>query len=165
MLTRSDCAPLDAVRRENSSDSDADPTTSAGRKRGYSQVIISSPNQRTTSTRRTNTQRTNTQRNQESQTRSYDNQFCTQRCLLGLQQGGSLDAHCPNLRLHQFRGHSDRHSISAEELVQIVKQQLDENLDYGCTSMGSCGSYGAPFQVTCSAYGYTIVGKGTTSRL
>jgi serine/threonine protein kinase len=31
--------------------------------------------------------------------------------------------------------------------------------------MGVCGASGAPFKITCSAYGYTVVGKGTTSRL
>ena len=41
-----------------------------------------------------------------------------------------------------------------EELVQMIKQQSDENLDRNCTPMGGCGSYG-----------YTVVGKGTTSRL
>ena len=31
--------------------------------------------------------------------------------------------------------------------------------------MGGCGASGAPFKVTCTAYGYTVVAKGTTSRL
>jgi hypothetical protein len=47
----------------------------------------------------------------------------------------------------------------------MVKVQLDEDLDHDCTPIGSCGSYGAPFKVTCAAYGYTIVGKRTTSQL
>lgn len=47
----------------------------------------------------------------------------------------------------------------------MLKQQLNKDPDYGCTPMGGCGSYGAPFKITCSAYGYTMVGKGTTSRL
>ena len=88
-----------------------------------------------------------------------------QKCLLGLQQGGILDARCPNVELHQSGGHGHRHPINMEELVQMVKQQLDQNLDRDCTPMGGCGSYGAPFKVTCAAYGYTVVGKGTTSRL
>ncbi|KAE8337904.1 hypothetical protein BDV24DRAFT_154043 [Aspergillus arachidicola] len=29
---------------------------------------------------------------------------------------------------------------------------------------GSCGSSGAPFKITCSTFGYTVVGKGTTSK-
>ncbi|KAL4763531.1 uncharacterized protein BDW70DRAFT_148645 [Aspergillus foveolatus] len=66
-------------------------------------------------------------------------QFCTQQRLIGLQQGHQLDDNCPN--------------------------QLDENIDQDCTPMGFCGATGAPFKVTCTAYGYTIVGKGTTSDL
>jgi hypothetical protein len=29
----------------------------------------------------------------------------------------------------------------------------------------NCGSYGAPFKLTCTKYGYTVIGKGTTSSL
>ncbi|EDN06078.1 conserved hypothetical protein [Histoplasma mississippiense (nom. inval.)] len=43
--------------------------------------------------------------------------------------------------------------------------QLDRDLDHNCTPFGTCGSYGAPFKITCAAYGYTLVGKGTTSGL
>ena len=57
------------------------------------------------------------------------------------------------------------HPITAEDLVKAIKTQLDEDLDHNCTPIGPCGSYGAPFKVTCATYGYTIVGKGTTSRL
>ena len=32
-----------------------------------------------------------------------------------------------------------------------------------CTPMGGCGAPGVPFKLTCAAYGYTVVGKGTTS--
>lgn len=83
---------------------------------------------------------------------------------MGLQQGGALDPRCPNVEVHSS-SHNDRHPINAEDLVKMVKAQLDEDLDHNCTPIGSCGSYGAPFKVTCAAYGYTIIGKGTTSRL
>ncbi|OJD21464.1 hypothetical protein ACJ73_07194 [Blastomyces percursus] len=43
--------------------------------------------------------------------------------------------------------------------------QLDRDLDHNCTPFGTCGSYGAPFKITCAAYGYTLVGKGTTAGL
>ncbi|KAI3124175.1 hypothetical protein CBS147326_8404 [Penicillium roqueforti] len=87
------------------------------------------------------------------------------KCLLGLQQGGALDPRCPNVEAHSSSSHNDRHPINAEVLVKIVQAQLGEDLDHNCTPIGSCGSYGAPFKVTCAAYGYTIIGKGTTSRL
>ncbi|KAF4222110.1 hypothetical protein CNMCM5878_006705 [Aspergillus fumigatiaffinis] len=61
----------------------------------------------------------------------------------------------------------DRHPISAADLVKKLKAQLDQDLDHNCTPMGpcgSCGSSGAPFKITCSTFGYTVVGKGTTSK-
>ena len=54
-------------------------------------------------------------------------------------------AHCPNMELHQSGGHGHQHLISMEELVQMVKQQLAENLDRDFIPMGGCGSYGASF--------------------
>jgi hypothetical protein len=153
------CAPSDVVHREDSSDSDADTGTVARRKRAFSQITSSPPTQRSTSTQQTNPRRT-----RGGQSRLNDNEFCTQRCLLGLQQGSALDSRCPNVDLHQCAENGDKHPISAEDLVGMLKQQLDEDPDHGCTPMGECGSYGAPFKITCSVYGYTMVGKGTTSR-
>lgn len=49
--------------------------------------------------------------------------------------------------------------------MRLLKIQLGENRDKDCTPFGTCGSYGAPFKLTCTAYGYTVVGKGTTSGL
>ncbi|QKX56676.1 uncharacterized protein TRUGW13939_03782 [Talaromyces rugulosus] len=92
-------------------------------------------------------------------------QFCTQRCLLGLQTGGALDDLCPNVEHHR-RGQNDLtlHRISAEGLVILLKNDLDENINR-CIPFGGSGSYGAPFKLTCMEYGYTVVGKGTISRL
>ncbi|EER23262.1 hypothetical protein CPC735_046320 [Coccidioides posadasii C735 delta SOWgp] len=82
-----------------------------------------------------------------------------------LQQGGDLDSRCPNFELHRSGAHGHQHPISAQDLVLMLKRQLDQDLDQDCTPMGECGAYGPPFKVTCAAYGYTVVGKGTTSRL
>jgi hypothetical protein len=57
-----------------------------------------------------------------------------------------------------------QHPISAEDLMLSLKGQLDENIDR-CIPLGGCGSYGAPFKLTCTKYGYTVIGKGTTSGL
>jgi hypothetical protein len=49
--------------------------------------------------------------------------FCTQRCLLGLREGGELDDHCPNVELHrqdQPEG-GNRHLIRTDRLVQLIK--------------------------------------------
>ena len=72
---------------------------------------------------------------------------------------------CPNVDQH-CRGQEDRvqNPISAADLMLSLKNQLDEIIDR-CIPLGGCGSYGAPFKLTCTTYGYTVVGKGTTSRL
>ncbi|EDN10039.1 conserved hypothetical protein [Histoplasma mississippiense (nom. inval.)] len=153
------CAPMDTSPLSDhmdSSDSDSN-QTAHGRKRGFSQVISSPPSQR--SSARPAGPRPSSGQSQHTA------RYCTQRCLLGLQQGGELDHQCPNFSLHRRGQNGDRHCIDARKLVQLLKEQLDRDLDHNCTPFGTCGSYGAPFKITCVAYGYTLVGKGTTSGL
>lgn len=152
------CAPLSGPYHGSSSDSEADPTASAGRKRGFSRITSSPPTQRSAP-------RAYRQGNQSGQSRTHDAPYCTQKCLLGLQQGSTLDPECPNRKLHTLGGSADRHPIGAPDLVKKLKVQLDQDLDHNCTPIGPCGSSGAPFKITCATFGYTIVGKGTTSRL
>ncbi|KKK13727.1 hypothetical protein AOCH_003360 [Aspergillus ochraceoroseus] len=157
---RGDCAPIEMMsqnERMDSSDSDAGPATQ-NRKRGFSQVMSSPSSQHSS-------RPTDSTPPSSGQYQQHASRFCTQRCLLGLQQGGALDGLCPNVQLHRQGQERDRHSIDAKQLVQLLKEQLDQDLDHNCTPFGVCGSYGAPFKITCAAYGYTVVGKGTTSRL
>ncbi|KAI2863713.1 hypothetical protein CBS76997_10874 [Aspergillus niger] len=157
--TAASCAPPShPSHHESSSDSEADPTASAGRKRGFSQVTSSPPTQRSVP-------RADRQGNQSGQSRSHNAPYCTQRCLLGLQRGGTLDPKCPNTELHMLGGRPDRHPIGAADLVKRLKMQLDQDLDHNCTPIGPCGSSGAPFKITCATFGYTVVGKGTTAKL
>ncbi|GJP92640.1 lipopolysaccharide kinase [Aspergillus niger] len=101
-----------------------------------------------------------------SRDESYEGKaFCTQRCLLGLQRGGSLDKQCPNVALHRKDADVDQHPIAARSLVQQINQQLNEDVDHGCTPMGCYGSAGALFKITSSRYGYTVVGKGASAHL
>lgn len=154
----SGCAPSsDRPQREDSPGSDADFNAYSGRKRGFSQ-LASSP-----STRRL-AARADMQETQSGQSREHKAKFCTQRCLSGLQQCGILDPRCPNAKRHISGRHGDRHPIDAETLVQMIKEQLDRDLDHNFTPMGFQGGYSAPFKVTCAAYGYTVVGKATTSQ-
>ncbi|KAJ5129157.1 uncharacterized protein N7515_005196 [Penicillium bovifimosum] len=139
----------------NSSGSDSNQATS--RKRGLIHVT-SSP-----STQRAGRQRDKGS-NQGDQARHHNAQFCTQRCLLGLQSGGILDDCCPNVMLHRRTKDDLRHPIASGDLLGLFKAQLDENIDR-CTPLGGCGGYGAPFKLTCVEYGYTVIGKGTTSGL
>ncbi|RAL06793.1 uncharacterized protein BO97DRAFT_438911 [Aspergillus homomorphus CBS 101889] len=154
------CAPANTAHQENPSDSDDDPATSAKGKRRFSQIASSPPAPLFTPT----TPKDPSHRH-AGQSRAHNHEFCTQKCLLGLQRGDILDPKCPNVDLHRVGQKINRHLIRAAELVYLVKRQLDENMDVYCTPFGQCGSYGAPFKVTSATYGYTMVGKGTTSRL
>ncbi|ODH49401.1 hypothetical protein GX48_04486 [Paracoccidioides brasiliensis] len=161
IFTRSQaaCTPMDTSLRSNhidSSGSDSDQATHS-RKRGFSQVMSSPPSQRPS----VRSEGTKSSSRQSQHTAPY----CTQRCLLGLKQKDELDHQCPNVSLHQQGQNGDRHLIDAMKLVHLLKEQLDHDLDHNCTPFGICGSYGAPIKITCAAYGYTVVGKGTTSGL
>ena len=150
------CAPPNTSHHDNPSDSDSDVEASARQKRGFSEINSSPPVQRVV-------RQAGSRHISGSQHGQHNARFCTQHCLLGLQQGGLFDDACPNVMLHKQGGDSGRHIIDSTTLVQLVKQQLDENVDRNCTPMGGCGASGAPFRLTCAAYGYTVVGKGTTS--
>ncbi|CAG8231199.1 unnamed protein product, partial [Penicillium salamii] len=157
--SQTSCAPSEVRPRSKSpGSSGSDTNQAAGHKRRISQVT-SSP-----STRRSGRQhRAGQGQDDYSQRRAA--QFCTQRCLLGLRTKNYLDELCPNVDHHR-RGQADptQHPISAEDLMLLLKNQLDEDMDR-CISFGDCGSYGAPFKLTCMKYGYTVIGKGTTAGL
>lgn len=159
--SRSGCGLNSTIHRDDSPDSIPDfggPTQQNQRECGYSQVTSSPPVQR--ASRPENSQHVSGSRYQQ-----HSAQFCTQQCLLGLQQGGQLDNSCPNVMLHRQGADDSRHCIDSAILVQQLKQQLDGNIDHNFTPMRGCGASGAPFKLTCAAYGYTMVGKGTTSWL
>lgn len=159
--SRPGCAPSHEAypRTEEDSSSDSDHNKAAtGRKRKRNEYTSSPSNQHTSRPR-------STRHDQGFQHRQHTAQYCTQRCLLGLQQGGALDGDCPNVSLHRQHGNSGLHSVTAEGLTRLLKQQLDEDFDHNCTPFGACGGYGAPFKITSSQYGYTVLGKGTTTKL
>jgi serine/threonine protein kinase len=86
---------------------------------------------------------------------------------LGLRQRGVLDDSCPNIDLHRQGQDDGRHRIDANQLSQLLEEQLGQDVDHNCTPIGACGTCGlsgAPFKITSAEYGYTVVGKGTTSR-
>ncbi|KAI0423900.1 hypothetical protein F5Y09DRAFT_326081 [Xylaria sp. FL1042] len=94
-------------------------------------------------------------------------QHCTQKCLLGLVNGGLLDPGCPNVASHHEG--SGRvadyarlaHPVRHAEWLQLLSQQLKGSLDHGVVKLGIEGARGALFQVTMLAYGYTFACKGT----
>ncbi|EEQ30518.1 hypothetical protein McanMca71_000776 [Microsporum canis] len=156
--SRASCTPQSLT---GLTDSDSGPNSDSeqptpGRKRNLSELTASPPNRRQSRQREDGRSQGNHRQHTEA--------FCTQKCLLGLHRGGNLDEGCPNVESHRSRNGSDKHPIDAEHLVGLINQQLDKDLDQNCTPFGKCGSYGAPFKITCHQYGYTVVGKGTTSR-
>ncbi|KAJ5549778.1 hypothetical protein N7461_004476 [Penicillium sp. DV-2018c] len=118
------CAPPSDSFHPVSSSDEAGTNSTAGQKRWYSQG------------------------NKSGQSRSHDAPYCTQKCLLGLQQGGALDPQCPNSELHTLGGRVDRHPIGKTDLVKKLKAQLDQDLDHNCTPIGRRGASGAPFKIT-----------------
>ncbi|KAG6105421.1 hypothetical protein E4U13_007879 [Claviceps humidiphila] len=96
--------------------------------------------------------------------------YCSQKCLLGLVQGGSLDLKCPNVK-HHCRGDADeagadypnRHPVDHTEWLRLLQDQFNQSLDEGITYQGVVGARGALFKVTLLAYGYTFVSKGTVA--
>ncbi|KID73435.1 Protein kinase-like domain protein, partial [Metarhizium brunneum ARSEF 3297] len=151
------CAPSDkeAQERDTSPDSSASDAGQGrlARKRGFSNVSAPSESTR--------------QRDPPVpggyQPPRHDAKFCSQLCISGLQNNAQLDNDCPNVNVHRRQSKQSRHPISAHELLLKLKEQLDENIDANCTPFADRGSYAVPFKLTLAAYGYTIVGKGTTS--
>ncbi|KAJ5719006.1 hypothetical protein N7493_007461 [Penicillium malachiteum] len=157
--TQAGCAPSNDRQRTPSPDSSgSDSNQAMARKRGFSQVTSSPSTQRVARQRESSN-------NQSNQARYRNAQFCSQRCLMGLQTGDNLDEECPNVELHR-RGQPDctKHLITSEKLVLCLKAEFDENIDR-CIPIGEYGSYGAPFKLTYLEYGYTVIGKGTISDL
>ncbi|QVM10334.1 hypothetical protein D8B26_004994 [Coccidioides posadasii str. Silveira] len=151
------CAPeATAYDSEPTDSSDTDLNQAPPRRKRNLRQITSSPSiQQPPRSRRTHRKQQN----------HHAEQFCTQKCLLGLKHSRMLDGQCPNVELHRRGREGKHHLITADCLVQLLKEQLDENLDHKCTPFGDCGAFGAPFKITCATYGYTVVGKGTTSLL
>ena len=89
------CAPLETRSRSRSPNSPGpDKNQASGHKRGISQVTASPSTQRTG-------RRQGTGSDQKDHSRRRAAQFCTQRCLLGLQTGNFLDELCPNVDHHR----------------------------------------------------------------
>ena len=85
---------------------------------------------------------------------------CTHQCLRGLTQRGRLDSQCPNRAVHPS-AKGLRHTIDAQTLCILLRNQLDTNMDNNYTPLEIQGARGALFKLTLASHGYTLVGKGT----
>ncbi|KAF2802969.1 uncharacterized protein BDZ99DRAFT_548246 [Mytilinidion resinicola] len=76
-----------------------------------------------------------------SHRRAEGGQYCTQKCLLGLVKGGSLDASCPNVRDHG----ENRYRIDRPAFLDLIRRQLSEDMDTDCKPVGVPGACGVLF--------------------
>jgi len=88
-----------------------------------------------------------------------ERQYCTQKCLLGVTQGISLDRDCPNAAYHsEIDG---KHTVMQSDFLKLVQKQLAEDLDHNCEPLSLQGARGSLFRITLVSHGYVFVGKGT----
>jgi hypothetical protein len=98
-----------------------------------------------------------------SETEYQTRQYCTQRCLLSLRRGWTLDENCPNVSSHRTPESGIRHPIDVADFARLVREQLGRDRDRDCDPLDKYGARGALFKLTLARYGYTFVGKGTLS--
>ena len=110
--SRPGCSPSTTTYHDESSDQ-------KGQKRGLSEI---SPSPVQGTVRRAGSRHISQLGGQHER---HNTEFCTQRCLLGLQQGGQFDDDCLNVMLHKQGGDSRRHAINFTTLMQRVKKQLN----------------------------------------
>ena len=84
-------------------------------------------------------------------------QYCTQKCLLGLVEGGLLDKTCPNVWDHG----GSHHRIDQPTFLDLMRKQLSKDLDTDCEPVGVHGARGALFKVRLTSHGYILAAKCT----
>ncbi|KAF5133084.1 Polysialic acid O-acetyltransferase [Metarhizium anisopliae] len=99
-------------------------------------------------------------------------QYCTQKCLIGLVNGDFLDTRCPNVSRHMGAGPAPSgmkakayHPVNHATWLELLREQWQKSLDDGITNLNISGASGALFRVTMLRYGYTFIGKGTPAPL
>ncbi|KAG6181987.1 hypothetical protein E4U27_002048 [Claviceps purpurea] len=123
----------------------------------------------------------------EPPSKPQDQEYCTQKCLLGLIRRGFIDPKCPNAPLHTHTHDEDEnededededeapraptqpakipkfHPVNHAEWLSLLRDQLTQSAptNEGITFQGIAGASGAFFKVVLQRYGYTVVGKGT----
>lgn len=106
-----------------------------------------------------------------------DQEYCTQKCLLGLIRRGFIDPKCPNAPLHTQDEDEDEappaptqhanipkfHPVNHAKWLSLLRDQLTQSApaNEGITFQGIAGASGAFFKIVLQRYGYTVVGKGT----
>ncbi|KAF2752666.1 hypothetical protein EJ05DRAFT_490738 [Pseudovirgaria hyperparasitica] len=86
-------------------------------------------------------------------------QYCTPKCLRGLNVRGPLDHECPNVKAHGRRNHR----IGRSGFLRLMHKQLSRDLDHDVECVRIHGSRGVLFRVCLTSHGYTVAAKGTTA--
>ncbi len=76
-------------------------------------------------------------------------QYCIQKCLRGLAEGGPLDKKCHNAWDHG----KSHYQIDQRTFLYLICQQLFKDLDINCKPMGERGARGVLFMVRLTIYG------------
>ncbi|KAF2416655.1 hypothetical protein EJ08DRAFT_98933 [Tothia fuscella] len=87
----------------------------------------------------------------------FERPYCTHECLRGLKIGGPLDKACPNAKEHGIHSHQ----INRSSFLDLIRDQLDGDLDANFEPIGIPGSRGVPFKVRLASHGYTLFAKCT----
>ncbi|PTB60136.1 hypothetical protein M431DRAFT_71632 [Trichoderma harzianum CBS 226.95] len=84
-----------------------------------------------------------------------DQPYCSQKCLLGLVQGKSLDKNCPNAEFH-----GPAH-LDYDDFLSLLRTQLDQddNLDADCTPLRVANVPKSLFKMRLTSHGYTFIAK------
>lgn len=91
-------------------------------------------------------------------------EYCTQKCLLGLKHGGLLDEACPNYASHLgLRIAKDSsHKLDDQSFTFLIQKQLkiDQSLFCHQPTVLVKGHHAEFFKITLAGFGYTFCAKG-----
>lgn len=91
-------------------------------------------------------------------------EYCTQKCLLGLKHGGQLDENCPNHLMHcKFeRSNNSLHPLDGQSFTLLIQRQLEIDQSLFCRqpTVSVKGHHAEFFKISLAGFGYTFCAKG-----
>lgn len=91
-------------------------------------------------------------------------EYCTQKCLLGLKHGDLLDEECPNYSSHCGFGRvkDSSHPLNDNSFTFLIQKQLgtDQSLFCHQPTVSVKGHHAEFFKITLAGFGYTFCAKG-----
>jgi hypothetical protein len=156
--TRSRCMPFhNDGSKETDDHDDNTPSATPSRSTGSNKTSATSKDlEKASSTKKRGQSAKGRQQAQVSKQTITTSPFCTQKCLLGLAHGATMDEKCPN-----FSDHGREH-IGVARFLELIRAQLASNIgvDAGCQPLYLSGSRGSLFKIRLPSHGYTLVAKG-----